>query len=68
MKKTKAPRAETIVDIGAPRLAGLWSALVYALATLVLGAPALAGKFLISPISDRPLPDPDPSTPEGLQN
>ena len=55
MKKTKAPppRADTIVDLGAPRLAGAWAALVYAVATIVLGAPALAGKFLISPISDQ---------------
>ena len=53
MTKTKALRADTIADIDAPRLAGLWSALVYALATIVLGAPALAGKFLISPISDQ---------------
>jgi hypothetical protein len=53
MKKTKAPRADTIVDLGAPRLAGLCSAAVYALVTIVLGAPALAGKFLISPISDQ---------------
>jgi len=53
MTKIKAPRADTIVDIGAPRLAGAWSALVYAAATLWLGWPALAGKFLISPISDQ---------------
>ena len=53
MKKTAAPRAEPIVDIGAPRLAGLWSALVYAIATLWLGAPALAGKFLINVHSDQ---------------
>ena len=53
MKKTTAPRAEPVADIGAPRLAGLWSALVYALATLWLGAPALAGKFLINIRSDQ---------------
>jgi hypothetical protein len=53
MKKTAAPRAEPIVDIGAPRLAGLWSAVVYALATLWLGAPALAGRFLINVRSDQ---------------
>ena len=53
MKKTTAPRAEPVADIGAPRLAGLWSALVYALATLWLGAPALAGKFLINLHSDQ---------------
>ncbi|MDQ2766790.1 MAG: hypothetical protein M3Y30_06500 [Gemmatimonadota bacterium] len=53
MKKTTAPRAEPVADIGAPRLAGVWSALVYALATLWLGAPALAGQFLINIRSDQ---------------
>ncbi len=52
-KKTEAPRAEPAADIGAPTLAGLWSALVYALATLWLGAPALAGKFLVNIHSDQ---------------
>jgi hypothetical protein len=56
MKKHTAPRAEPTPDIGdvaAPRLAGLWSALVYALATLWLGAPALTGQFLINIRSDQ---------------
>jgi len=53
MKKNTAPRAEPAADIGAPRLAGLWSAAAYALATLWLGAPALAGKFLINIHSDQ---------------
>lgn len=53
MKKNTAPRAEPAADVGAPRLAGLWSALVYALATLWLGAPALAGQFLINIRSDQ---------------
>jgi hypothetical protein len=53
MKKNTAPRAEPAAEIGAPRLAGLWSAVVYALATLWLGAPALAGKFLINIHSDQ---------------
>ncbi len=53
MKKNTAPRAETVADLGSPRLAGLWSALVYALATLWLGAPALAGQFLINIRSDQ---------------
>jgi hypothetical protein len=53
MKKNTASRAEPAADIGTPRLAGLWSALVYALATLWLGAPALAGKFLINIHSDQ---------------
>ncbi|HLB09844.1 MAG TPA: hypothetical protein VK617_09935 [Gemmatimonadaceae bacterium] len=53
MKKNTAPRAEPAADVGAPRLAGLWSAVVYALATLWLGAPALAGQFLINIRSDQ---------------
>ncbi|MEP7065116.1 MAG: hypothetical protein ABI889_03705 [Gemmatimonadota bacterium] len=53
MKKTAATRAEPAAETGAPRLAGLWSALVYALATLWLGAPAFAGKFLINIHSDQ---------------
>ncbi|MBK5187803.1 MAG: hypothetical protein JJD97_06125, partial [Gemmatimonadaceae bacterium] len=53
MKKNTAPRVDPVADVGAPRFAGLWSALVYALATLWLGAPALAGKFLINIRSDQ---------------
>jgi hypothetical protein len=53
MTKNRAPLADTVGDITVVRHGGLWSALVYALATLVLGLPALAGKFLISPISDQ---------------
>jgi len=53
MKKNTAQRAEPAADIGAPRLAAVWSAVVYALATLWLGAPALAGKFLINIHSDQ---------------
>jgi hypothetical protein len=36
-----------------PRLASLWAILTYAIATLVLGTPALAGKFLVGPNSDQ---------------
>ncbi len=36
-----------------PRFAAAWAALVYALATLALGFPALAGRFLINPHSDQ---------------
>jgi hypothetical protein len=42
----QAPDAE-------PRAASLWAALVYAVATLTLGFPALLGRFLVSPISDQ---------------
>jgi hypothetical protein len=37
----------------APRFALAWAALVYALAVLVLGYPALGGQFLVSPHSDQ---------------
>ncbi len=37
----------------APRFAFGWAAIVYALATLSLGYPALAGKFLVNPHSDQ---------------
>ncbi|MEP6692042.1 MAG: hypothetical protein ABJD07_12860 [Gemmatimonadaceae bacterium] len=36
-----------------PRFEKAWAALVYALGTLMLGYPALAGKFLVSPPSDQ---------------
>ncbi|HXG71049.1 MAG TPA: YfhO family protein [Gemmatimonadaceae bacterium] len=37
----------------APRFAFGWASLVYALATLTLAYPALAGKFLVNPHSDQ---------------
>jgi hypothetical protein len=37
----------------APRFALGWAAIVYALSTLSLGYPALAGKFLVNPHSDQ---------------
>lgn len=37
----------------APRFAALWATLVYALATLALGYPALGGGFLVNPLSDQ---------------
>lgn len=36
-----------------PRFAALWATLAYAVATLALGWPALAGKFLVGPHSDQ---------------
>jgi hypothetical protein len=36
-----------------PRLEILWAALTYLVATLALGFPALAGKFLVNPRSDQ---------------
>ena len=37
----------------APRFALAWAALVYALGTLSMGYPALAGRFLVNPHSDQ---------------
>ncbi|MFL5470245.1 MAG: hypothetical protein ACJ8AE_10660 [Gemmatimonadaceae bacterium] len=37
----------------APRFALAWAALVYAIGTMSLGYPALAGKFLVNPHSDQ---------------
>jgi hypothetical protein len=45
--------ADPIVEAYHPRFAGLWAAAVYAVATLALGWPALAGKFLVGPHSDQ---------------
>jgi membrane protein YfhO len=45
--------ANTPAALPAPRFALGWASLVYALCTLSLGYPALAGKFLVSPHSDQ---------------
>src|SRR6202165_5240359 len=45
--------ANTFAALPAPRFALGWAALVYALSTLSLGYPALAGKFLVNPYSDQ---------------
>ena len=56
---TAAPTGKRVITsdpvIGAyePRLAALWAMLSYAVATLALGWPALAGKFLVGPHSDQ---------------
>jgi hypothetical protein len=47
------PRAGTPATLPTPRFALGWAALVYALGTLALGYPALAGGFLVSPHSDQ---------------
>ncbi len=41
------------LDDQAPRYAGWWAALVYVVSSLLLGYPALAGKFLINARSDQ---------------
>ena len=55
-----SPRPERAGDgtpaappLAAPRLAGLWAAAVYLLATLTLAYPALGGGFLANPRSDQ---------------
>ena len=56
---TAAPAAKRVVTsdpvIGSyePRFASLWAMLTYAIGTLALGMPALAGKFLVGPSSDQ---------------
>src|ERR1700694_5932370 len=45
--------ANTFAALSAPRFAFAWASVVYALCTLSLAYPALAGKFLVSPHSDQ---------------
>src|SRR4030088_706622 len=45
--------ANTFAALPAPRFAFAWASLVYALCTLSLAYPALAGKFLVNPNSDQ---------------
>ncbi|MDB4871107.1 MAG: Protein of unknown function, rane YfhO [Gemmatimonadales bacterium] len=45
--------ANTSAALPAPRFAFAWASLVYALCTLSLAYPALAGKFLVNPNSDQ---------------
>jgi hypothetical protein len=47
----EVPR-DAIIEAG-PRRGGLYAALLYALSTIALGYPALAGKFLAGPNSDQ---------------
>jgi hypothetical protein len=42
-----------IPELAAPRYAAAWAALVYAVCTMLLAYPAIAGKFLINPRSDQ---------------
>ena len=48
---TAAP--QFVPELAAPRLAVAWASLVYAVCTMLLAYPALAGKFLINPRSDQ---------------
>ena len=49
---TRAHTTRTRTTEG-PRHALAWASLVYAVCTLALGFPALAGKFLVNPRSDQ---------------
>src|SRR6201989_1197539 len=51
-RQAPAP-APDIAALPAPRFAFGWAAIVYALATLSLAYPALAGQFLVNPHSDQ---------------
>lgn len=51
--RTTATSAPTPAALPAPRFASAWAALVYAVATLSLAYPALAGRFLVNPHSDQ---------------
>ena len=53
MPQTPPRHREPAAVLDAPRLAGLWVTVVYALATLALGYPALRGAFLVNPYSDQ---------------
>jgi uncharacterized membrane protein len=52
-QRTSLASAGTPAALSAPRFAFGWAALVYALGTLSLAYPALAGKFLVNPRSDQ---------------
>jgi hypothetical protein len=47
------PVTREMVAAAGPARPGLWAALLYALCTMALGYPALAGKFLAGPNSDQ---------------
>ena len=48
-----APQGSPTAASPGPRFALAWAALVHGVCTLVLGFPALAGKFLVNPYSDQ---------------
>src|SRR6185312_4046990 len=45
--------SDPVIGSYEPRFAGLWATVTYAIATLALGLPALAGQFLVGPHSDQ---------------
>jgi hypothetical protein len=51
--RSTSDSANTFAALLAPRFAFAWAVLVYALCTLSLAFPAVAGKFLVNPYSDQ---------------
>ena len=49
----KVLTSDPVIGSYEPRFAGLWATVTYAIATLALGLPALAGQFLVGPHSDQ---------------
>lgn len=45
--------SDPVIGSYEPRFAGLWATISYAIATIALGWPAVAGKFLVGPHSDQ---------------
>jgi hypothetical protein len=52
-RNNEGTAAEAPRDSYMPRFASAWAALVYAISALTLTYPALAGKFLVNPLSDQ---------------
>jgi hypothetical protein len=52
-RHNESSAAEAPRDSYVPRFASAWAALVYAVSALTLTYPALAGKFLVNPLSDQ---------------
>jgi hypothetical protein len=53
MARTPDLKATPAIEQQAPRFAGWWAALVYAIATMTLAYPALGGAFLVNVRSDQ---------------
>src|SRR3954463_2979009 len=53
MARTPEVIAAPQPDLTAPRFATAWASLVYAIATMLLAYPALAGRTLLNPLSDQ---------------
>jgi hypothetical protein len=53
MTTASGPQEADIPRTDTPRFATAWAALIYAISTMTLGWPALAGQFLVGPHSDQ---------------